>query len=757
MDYFYQAEDKDSVRFSWNTFPSSRVEYKKIIAPLGCIYSPLKRNPLQQVPYGPVSCSKCEGVLNPYSKVDINSKVWQCTICGTRNSMPQNYAGISETNLPAELMSQCTSIEYNLNKNAAVPPVFLFVVDTAIRHADELKAMKTTLLQSLETIPRNCFVGLITYGKHVSVHELSFPLFPKAVCFSGEKDVTPAQVQAMLGVGRATSGPSAPPTTLDANNRFIRPLEEIETTLTNIIEDISKDPFPEIKGERASRGTGVAISVALSLMQYTFSGQPGRVIVISGGPPTVGPGKVVSTKLSEPIRSHHHLNKEQAPHIAPASKYYSSLASRAIHQGHAVDLISCSLDQTGLLEQKSMARSTGGVMVTTETFMNHIYETCFTKLFAKAESGHLAMGFNVNVEVLNSPELKICGAIGHCATGNKKSAAVSDVVIGMGGTTRWGTAVMDPNSSLAFYWEIVNPHNKPIPQGQYAIIQFKTYYTHSSGAAFLRVTTVAHPWASPQQGLKALLPGFDQEAAAVLMARIAVHRAETHEQAPLKWLDRHLIQMTATFADYRPNIPESFVLPPTFSLYPVFMFHLRRGNLVQVFGNSPDEMTFYRHYALREGVANSLVMIQPALDAYQLDSEEPIPVLLTTASVQPERILVLDTFFHLIIFSGQTIASWRNTGFHLKPEFANVKALIEAPKRDTKEVMDTRYPSPMFIETEFNGSQARFLLAVLDPADEEGGVQQHVGTSEVAVLRSEDVSLKVFMDHLKRKAVAYEF
>lgn len=53
-------------------------------------------------------------------------------------------------------------------------------------------------------------------------------------------------------------------------------------------------------------------------------------------------------------------------------------------------------------------------------------------------------------------------------------------------------------------------------------------------------------WYLPQ----ALLSGFDQEAAAVLMARIAVHRAETHEQAPLKWLDRHLIQMTATFAEY---------------------------------------------------------------------------------------------------------------------------------------------------------------------------------------------------------------
>lgn len=141
-------------------------------------------------------------------------------------------------------------------------------------------------------------------------------------------------------------------------------------------------------------------------------------------------------------------------------------------------------------------------------------------------------------------------------------------------------------------------------------------------------------------------------------------------------------------------------------------------------------MTFYRHYALREGVGNSLVMIQPALDAYQLDrlwfeawfyilicSEEPIPVLLTTASVTADRILVLDTFFHLIIFSGKTIAAWRVAGYHEQEGYENLKKLFEAPLNDVKEILATRYPSPMYIECDFNGSQARFLLAVLDPDD----------------------------------------
>ena len=48
-----------------------------------------------------------------------------------------------------------------------------------------------------------------------------------------------------------------------------------------------------------------------------------------------------------------------------------------------------------------------------------------------------------------------------------------------------------------------------------------------------------------------------------------------------------------------------------------------------MFGNSPDEMTFYRHYALRENVANTLIMIQPSLDSYELDKCGPSSFLLS--------------------------------------------------------------------------------------------------------------------------------
>lgn len=48
------------------------------------------------------------------------------------------------------------------------------------------------------------------------------------------------------------------------------------------------------------------------------------------------------------------------------------------------------------------------------------------------------------------------------------------------------------------------------------------------------------------------------------------------------------------FGDFTPNDPNSYRFHDTFTLYPQFMFHLRRSQFLQVFNNSPDETSFYR-------------------------------------------------------------------------------------------------------------------------------------------------------------------
>ena len=61
------------------------------------------------------------------------------------------------------------------------------------------------------------------------------------------------------------------------------------------------------------------------------------------------------------------------------------------------------------------------------------------------------------------------------------------------------------------------------------------------------MTTVARNWADPATALPHISASFDQECSAVLMARMAVWRAETQDDGPdvLRWVDRMLIRLVS--------------------------------------------------------------------------------------------------------------------------------------------------------------------------------------------------------------------
>lgn len=100
------------------------------------------------------------------SQIDVRGKLWICPFCLQRNAFPPHYKDISNTNLPPELLPKYTTIEYNLNRVAQIPPIFLYVVDTCLDE-DDLKALKDSLVVSLSLLPPDAWVGLITFGTMV--------------------------------------------------------------------------------------------------------------------------------------------------------------------------------------------------------------------------------------------------------------------------------------------------------------------------------------------------------------------------------------------------------------------------------------------------------------------------------------------------------------------------------------------------------------------------------------------------------------
>jgi len=771
QEYICTNEDRDGIRLSWNVWPSSRLEATRMVVPLAALYTPLKERPdLPPIQYDPVMCARtsCKAVLNPNCQVDFQAKLWVCNFCFNRNTFPPQYAAISQQNQPAELIPQFSTLEYTIPRAQQLPPVYLYVVDTCMDE-EELGALKESLQMSLSLLPPNAMIGLITYGTMIQVHELGCEGISKSFVFRGTKDYTAKQVQDMLGLGRGpTPGPQGQPRPMHPGqqpqpmqqqqpqmpaNKFVQPVSNCDMNLTDLLGELQRDPWTVAGGKRPLRSTGVAMSIAVGLLEGSYPNCGARIMMFVGGACSQGPGQVVNDELKFPIRSHHDIDKDNAKYVKKAVKHYEGLATRAANNGHGVDIYSCALDQTGLMEMRSCCNNTGGHMVMADSFNSALFKQTFQRVFSKDDTDQLKMAFNATLEVKCSRELKVSGAIGAAVTMDKKDSCISEVEIGIGNTSAWKMCTLGPSTTLAVFFEIANQHGQPIPQGGRGHIQFITTYQHANGQRRVRVTTLARNWADPTTGFQHISASFDQEAAAVLLARMAVWRAETQADGPdvLRWIDRMLIRMCQKFGEYNKEDPGSFRLPDNFTLYPQFMFHLRRSQFLQVFNNSPDETSFYRAMLFREDLTQCLIMIQPILYSYTFNGP-PEPVLLDTSSIQPDRILLMDTFFQVLIFHGETIAQWRALGYHDKPEYANFKQLLEAPVSDSQDILQGRFPVPRYIMAEQGGSQARFLLCRVNPSQTHNNM--YGGDGAGAPVLTDDVSLQTFMEHLKKLSVS---
>ena len=61
----------------------------------------------------------------------------------------------------------------------------------------------------------------------------------------------------------------------------------------------------------------------------------------------------------------------------------------------------------------------------------------------------------------------------------------------------------------------------------------------------------------------------------------------------------------------------------------------------------------------------------------------------------------------------QTIAQWKKQGYHNDPQHENFRQLLQAPKDDAQEILQTRFPMPRYIDTHHGGSQVSDRLHLL--------------------------------------------
>ena len=186
------------------------------------------------------------------------------------------------------------------------------------------------------------------------------------------------------------------------------------------------------------------------------------------------------------------MAKERAPLMAGAQKHYDGLAERLVRSGHALDMFIAALDQTGVLEMQACVMRTGGTFVNCEIFDCDQFRQSYRRSLARSKrNGGLAFASAGSMRVRVSRELRVSGVIGHVSSLGEKEPNVSENEVGVGGTAAWRLCAIEPTSTYAVYFDVVNAHSNPIPPQQLGMVQYQTQYINGAGQHILRITTTA--------------------------------------------------------------------------------------------------------------------------------------------------------------------------------------------------------------------------------------------------------------------------
>lgn len=527
------------------------------------------------------------------------------------------------------------------------------------------------------------------------------------------------------------------------------PLKDCEFSLNSFLDDLQPDFFPRIQGERKSNCAGLALGISVSLLEALCNGEPGRILLFLGGAPNIGLGKVVGNKLTETLRNYvdFQKNNPNTVHFKPALEYYESLALRASKNGHSIDLFSCCLNQTGLLEMKCLVEKTGGYMILTDSFSTMVFKESFRKIFNLDENGIYKMCFRGKMEIFCTSPFKISNSLGTIV--QNPSSTSNKVNI----STNYSLGSFDENSTYSFIFDLDGSSNAKnssnINNSRRILVQVLTTYISGDKSTRLRITTFSRKISTDLESNKLeIAQSFDQEASATLIAKICVDKSYREENIEIiRWLDKSLIRLVQKFAEYVKEDHTTFKLSKEFFYFPQFIFYLRKSTLLQYLNASPDEITYSKTILIKENVNNSTIIIQPILFQYTPENPEANPVILDVKNMKNDCVLLLDAFFFICVWHGDNVCKWRDEGFHNDPEYENIKQMLESPQDYAQGLLAQRNPLPRFISCDSGSGQERLIKFILNANSEATNKTIEAGFT------SDDVSYKVFMDHLAKKAV----
>lgn len=661
-----KIEEVDGIRLTWNIWPVTST--KTDIVPIACLY-----NIHQQcltLPYEPIPCQGCKSILCKYSIVDYGIKTWICGFCNAKNMLPPHARDITPENTLPELMDENSTVNYLLSKTSTFSPIFILLIDICTYDTERHELMKRGLLHTIDKIPNDASICLILFGSNINLISFADEEIKSIYQFSG-KNTYSKEMLLKFNLG-------------DIRNFLVKKDEKLEE-IVSIIENLEPDPFPVLHGYRPLRCTGSAVSFAASLIEGPFNDNCVKYMIFKQGPCTYGPGKAASLEIAE--STFERLDLESA------TTYFKTLGEKFNTFGHSVDIVAETIADIGLDQLKPLITMTGGCLIMAQDFDEDIKMKSLDKMFERNEEDVLDVGFNVKIQVKTSHNLIVKGMLGDgksCGSG-------------------WKVGSIYPKTNITIILE-----NTPTArEGQFGYVQIITQYQRSDRRIVTKVTSFSRAFSTDKRMISA---GFDQEAACVFQARVFSMRNFEHVYDFENAIDKTLIRFVKKYGTFLKDNPSSVTLPDSMAYYPNFMFFFRRSLLVQVDGISNDESSYFKILLFKLPTSDAIKIIKPSLISFHYQGDI-MPVELDTSSLNPETILVLDSFHNVLLWKGKYVSDWLKEGLHEQKEYAFFKEVVEEAEKYSLSLLD-RIPVPQYKETVEGFSQERILLHYVNPSQQ---------------------------------------
>lgn len=646
-----------------------------------------------------IRCQNCGAYFNLFCTITSNAGEWACSICKKAHNFEQQYGAsiLGEMEAWPELITPVvdyiepgsrTSGFVSVADSAMSAPVVI-IVDECVDES-QLTFLQSSLHYFLNSLSSSTRIGIITYGKTVSVYDLSEQGLASADVLPGSGPPS-QELLKMLMYGTGV---------------YLAPLHVCLSIAQSIVSSLRpfREDLPEASRDRCM---GTAIRVALTLIEGLSTDLPrgsvrrtggsSRVIVCAGGPNTLGVGGLVG---SEDESEYPYLKKK-------AIKQMEQLGRDARHLDTAVDIFAAGTCPVNISTVQPVTKASGGALVIHDDFG----DTFGLNLERAVKRSTGCRGV---VEMRCPKEVGVTRIIGP----GEEAQDVGDV-FKVDAALSIQMVSVEETQGLALTLELLNNL-----KDDYVHFQFLVRHTNMQQQNVTRVITVR---LRTTPSVTTYLQSIDDEVLAVVLAKKMVLLAKNKRDAEdIKFsIDERLKDIAKKFGKQIEN-SSLLCFPAEIAALPEFLMHLRRGPLLGGIIGHEDERLVLVDLFLQASFDLALRMVAPRL---LMHSEGG------TFEELPAYDLALQTDATIVLDHGTDIFIWM--GSEVSKDESRSAAVLAACRTLAHELSEHRFPAPRTVAFKEGSSLARYMQSRLIPGHKDPPYEQEIRFPQLQSLTSE--------------------